>query len=218
MATHSRYGHGAAFGWLAWGVLLLAPVPVAARTLSPAQGFFDSLAAHCGKAYAGVIEKNEPADPADPFIGKSLVMHVRECADRVIRVPFHVGEDHSRTWVLTLVHDTQLQLQHDHRHADGSPDVLTLYGGSTAEAGDYRRQAFPVDAGSKALFTAQGREVSNSNTWALELDERHFVYELSRPGGRLFRVRFDLGRPVAAPPPPWGAAPDAGRADAAEGH
>jgi hypothetical protein len=28
---------------------------------------------------------------------------------------------------------------------------------------------------------------------------RVFVYELSRPGGRLFRVEFDLARPVANP-------------------
>jgi hypothetical protein len=30
-----------------------------------------------------------------------------------------------------------------------------------------------------------------------------FAYELRRPQ-RFFRVDFDLTRPVAAPPPPWG--------------
>jgi hypothetical protein len=34
-----------------------------------------------------------------------------------------------------------------------------------------------------------------------------FVYELSRPGGRLFRVSFDLTRPLAWPPAPWGDTP-----------
>ena len=29
-----------------------------------------------------------------------------------------------------------------------------------------------------------------------------FAYELRRPN-RFFRVEFDLGRPVPAPPPPW---------------
>ena len=33
---------------------------------------------------------------------------------------------------------------------------------------------------------------------------RQFVYELSRPGGRLFQVEFDLTRPVPPPPAPWG--------------
>ena len=33
---------------------------------------------------------------------------------------------------------------------------------------------------------------------------RAFVYELARPQ-RLFRVEFDLTRPVPAPPAPWGA-------------
>jgi hypothetical protein len=31
-----------------------------------------------------------------------------------------------------------------------------------------------------------------------------FVYELSRPNGRLFRVEFDLTAPVGLPPAPWG--------------
>ena len=33
---------------------------------------------------------------------------------------------------------------------------------------------------------------------------RRFLYELSRPGGRLFQVEFDLSAPVEPPPPPWG--------------
>lgn len=205
-----------------WSMLLLAALAGAAdaRTMTPAQGFFSSLADHCGKAYAGVIEKNEPADPADPFIGKPLVMQVRECAGKVLRIPFHVGDDHSRTWVLTLVHDTQLRLKHDHRHQDGSPDALTMYGGSTVGHGQYDRQEFPADAESRALFESAGRQVSTTNVWALEMKRGSFVYELSRPGGRLFRVRFDLNQPVAEPPAPWGAAAGstAGRSGAPVGH
>ena len=54
------------------------------------------------------------------------------------------------------------------------------------------------------MFSREGRSVSNSNVWALEIvPQRHFVYELAR-AGRLFRVEFDLTRPVAAPPAPWG--------------
>ena len=33
---------------------------------------------------------------------------------------------------------------------------------------------------------------------------KRFLYELSRPGGRLFQVEFDLTAPVPLPPAPWG--------------
>ncbi len=130
-------------------------------------------------------------------------MHVRECTPRQVRVPFHVGDDHSRTWVITRT-DDGLRLKHDHRHADGSPDVLTMYGGDTTTPGTPVRQEFPVDAESRALFEREGREASMSNVWAIELEPgRRYVYELKRPG-RLFRVEFDLTNPVPLPPPPWG--------------
>jgi len=37
----------------------------------------------------------------------------------------------------------------------------------------------------------------------IEPDQR-FVYELTRPEGRRFRVEFDLSTPVPLPPAPWG--------------
>jgi hypothetical protein len=81
-----------------------------------------------------------------------------------------------------------------------------MYGGDSVDAGTARRQAFPVDAESIANFKANGLDASLQNTWAIEIEPgRRFVYELSRPSGRLFRVEFDLSRPVAPPPPPWGA-------------
>ncbi len=99
---------------------------------------------------------------------------------------------------------TGLQLKHDHRHADGSPDVLTMYGGDTTTTGTAVRQEFPVDAESRALFEQEGLKASVANTWAMEIEAgTTFVYELARPG-RLFRVEFDLTQPVAIPPAPWG--------------
>jgi len=192
--------------------LALAPafavVPTKA-VIAPADAFMAALAEHCGKAYAGRIVANEPAatprSPPDPFEGKTLVMHVRECTPGEIRVPFHVGEDRSRTWVITHI-DDGLRLKHDHRHEDGSPDVLTLYGGDTTAPGTATWQEFPADAESKALFEQQGLKASVANVWSLELvPAQRYVYELARPG-RLFRVEFDLTTPVAPPPPPWGAA------------
>lgn len=178
-----------------------APAPVHAQ-----DAFFANLLALCGKAFGGRVEVDVPAAPGnDAFAGKPLVMHVRECGPDSVRIPFHVGDDRSRTWVLARTADG-LRLKHDHRHEDGTPDAVTMYGGDTAGAGTATRQAFPVDAESIAMFRREGLAASVANTWAMEVAPGEaFAYELSRPGGRLFRVRFDLSRPVQPPPPPWGA-------------
>ncbi len=179
----------------------------AAAPIAPADAFLAAIAKHCGKAYAGRIVANEPR-PATPdaFDGKALVMHVRGCdaPTQELRIPFHVGDDHSRTWVLTRTADG-LRLKHDHRHADGSADAVTLYGGDTAESGSPQRQVFPVDAESRAMFEREGLNASLQNAWAMEIEPgKRFLYELRRPGGRLFQVEFDLTAPVPLPPAPWG--------------
>ena len=181
------------------------------RAAEPVDAFMAAIAAHCGKAYAGRIVANRPASSTpDPFEGKALVMHVRGCSDPALRleIPFHVGDDHSRTWLLTRT-GAGLRLKHDHRHADGSPDASTMYGGDTARAGSAVRQEFPVDAHSIAMFQREGRTVSTENTWAMEIHPRMFAYELARPRsalnpeGRLFRVEFDLPAPSPCATP-WG--------------
>jgi len=177
-----------------------APAAVAA----PADAFLAALGQHCGQAFAGRIVANEPAVDDDPFAGETLVMHVRECREGEVRVPFHVGADRSRTWVLSRTAGG-LRLKHDHRHEDGAPDAVTMYGGDTASAGTSRRQEFPVDAFSIAMFEREGLTASVTNTWAVEIEPgRRFLYEPSRPGGRLFQVEFDLSKQLAPPPPPWG--------------
>lgn len=168
-----------------------------ATASAPQDAFFDNLTALCGQTFHGRVAADDTNDPG--FAGKTLVMHVRDCSATEIRIPFHVGEDRSRTWVITRT-GSGLRLKHDHRHADGTPDVLTWYGGDTAAAGTAQRQEFPVDAESIALFTREDRTVSNTNVWAVEVRPgREYVYELARPGGRLFRVAFDLSQPVATP-------------------
>lgn len=169
----------------------------------PADEFLARIAARCGRAYAGRIIANEPATDDDPFADKALVMHVRECDDGTVKVPFHVGDDHSRTWVLTRT-DGGLRLKHDHRHADGSDDAVTMYGGDTATPGTASRQEFPVDPFSIGLFERQRLAASVTNVWAMEIEPGRFLYELRRPSGRLFQVEFDLTTPVEAPPAPWG--------------
>ena len=181
-------------------------VPATADTsrVAPADAFLQRIASECGKAFAGRIVTNEPPQPDDAFAGKSLVMHVRECSPTEVKVPFHVGEDHSRTWVLTRT-ATGLRLKHDHRHQDGSADAVTMYGGDTATPGTEVRQEFPVDVESIDTFKREGLDASVINTWAMEIEPgKRFLYELARPGGRLFQVEFDLTKSVDPPPTPWG--------------
>jgi hypothetical protein len=180
-----------------------APPAAAPSPDAAADAFLASLARHCGRAHAGRIVASEPAAADDSMAGEALVMHVRGCSPGQLKIPFHVGDDRSRTWVLTRT-ASGLRLEHDHRHEDGSSDAVTMYGGDTAAAGSATRQEFPVSAPSRALFERQGLPASVTNVWALEVEPgRRFVYELARPG-RLFRVEFDLTRDVAVPPAPWG--------------
>lgn len=183
-----------------------APAPRPAGADAATAATADLLAALrplCGRAYAGRVATDTPASADDPFAGKRLVMHVRDCRAGQIRIPFQVGEDRSRTWVIDALGDGRLRLKHDHRHRDGSADALTWYGGELGPGATAGRWEFPADAESQALFRRLGREASIGNVWALEVEPGRFVYELARPG-RLFRVEFDLSAPVPAPPPPWG--------------
>lgn len=160
--------------------------------------FWNSLRTLCGNAYEGaLVEGSAPADSA--LARTQLVMHVRECANDEIRIPFHAGEDRSRTWVLTRT-ENGLRLKHDHRHEDGAPDSITQYGGDTRGRGVATRQEFYADAHTAALIPAAA-----TNVWTIELvPGRRFSYALRREGTtRRFRVDFDLAQAVATPPPPW---------------
>lgn len=164
------------------------------RTIYPADGFMNSLTALCGKRFEGRVVSTDAADAA--FASQRLVMHVRDCSPTEVRIPFSVGEDRSRTWIVTRT-ETGLRLKHDHRHEDGTPDTLHMYGGDTVGYGGSARQEFPVDAFSIALFNANDAAVSTTNVWAMEVwPNRMFAYELRR-ANRHFRVEFDLTRPVA---------------------
>ncbi|HJR36157.1 MAG TPA: hypothetical protein VJ817_14470, partial [Gemmatimonadales bacterium] len=135
------------------------------------------------------------------FANRTLVMHVRSCGADTIRIPFHVGEDRSRTWVITRG-GGGLRLKHDHRHADGAPDSVTQYGGDARLPGAAWVMEFPADS-----FTAVLIPPARTNVWTIEVDPGagRFVYALRREGtNRRFRVEFDLRRAVPIPPPPWG--------------
>lgn len=172
-----------------------APAPLPA---DEQEAFWSALQGLCGGAYAGRITEVFPTDTA--FAGKALVMHVRECSPGEMRIPFHVGENRSRTWVLTRT-AAGLRLKHDHRHEDGSEDRVTQYGGDTNASGSATRQEFPADA-----FTAKLVPAAATNVWTVEvIPGERFAYSLRREGmDRRIRVEFDLTRQVPAPPAPWG--------------
>jgi hypothetical protein len=193
--------------WIAAAALALAacsPAPTTPPTASPQDAFFTSLSVLCGRSYEGRLVTTDERD-AD-MAGQQLVMHVRDCSADEIRIPFNVGEDRSRTWVITRT-ETGLRLKHDHRHEDGSEDVLTQYGGDTVTEGTAERQEFPADTFSKELFVANAIPDSANNVWAVEVHPgQSYAYELRR-ANRNFRVEFDLTQEVNTPAPSWGVAP-----------
>ena len=186
--------------------LMLASTAAIARpaplvSIPSHDGFFDNIAAHCGKAFEGKVTVDNATGPSS-FADKKLVMHVRKCNERELQVPFHVGDDASRTWIITKT-GSGLSLKHDHRHKDGTDDVSTMYGGHTVDAGFANMQSFPADQYSKELFVSQGIPQSVGNTWQMYIYPEKFTYRLIRQG-REFRVDFDLTKPITPPAAPWG--------------
>ncbi len=183
--------------------------------------FWRALKSHCGNAYAGKLVSDDAAD-AD-FADAAMIMHVAECSEDKIAIPFHVELpakdgarewDRSRTWLITRTEDG-LRLKHDHRHKDGEPDTVTMYGGDTTDKGSAQEQAFAVDDFSIAMFEREGLDASVSNIWSIKVDpvgtdNAEFAYQLKRtkaggaPENRFFRVQFDLSQEVEVPPPAWG--------------
>ncbi len=189
--------------------LALLFLSTAAFTQAPAQPgadvFWSELEKLCGKSFAGSIAVDTSNSP--DFAGKAMVMHVRSCEKDRIRIPFFVGEDRSRTWVLTRK-SGRIELKHDHRHKDGKPDAVTMYGGISTNSGMATRQFFPADEETvKVVAPPTGNAPSAAaNVWWIDLvPGEHFTYNLRRLGSdRLFSVKFDIKTAVKTPEPPWG--------------
>jgi len=163
----------------------------------PGDALWNALQALCGKAFEGrMVEGTEPGDKA--MQGQRMVMHVRGCTKDELRIPFHVGENRSRTWVITRT-PTGLRLKHDHRHEDGSEDTVTQYGGDSKDASGLSVDFYADE------YTAKLLPVSASNVWTMAVEPgKTFTYGLRREAmNRRFRVEFDLTKAVPAPPPPW---------------
>lgn len=181
------------------GLLAIAGMTGAAASTGDADDWWQQLQALCGKAYVGTLVRAPDGD--DTFRDKRVVMHVRDCSDDRVRIPLVVDADRSRTWVFTRT-PAGIELKHDHRHADGTPDTVTMYGGTTSNAGSADTQMFPADAQTRAVIPGSGLR----SAWLVEVHPgTRFVYAANRVGTeRGFQVDFDLTRPVPAPEAPWG--------------
>ena len=162
--------------------------------------FWATLQELCGQAFSGQLIEANP--PEESLASQVLIMHVRECQEDLVKIPFHVGDDHSRTWVISRRVDG-LRLKHEHRHEDGTEDEITQYGGNTMSPGSRSRQDFPADAQTASLVPT-----ATDNIWTLEIRSgRTFLYSLrNEMAGRRVRVEFNLAKPIEKlPPAPWGA-------------
>lgn len=158
--------------------------------------FWETVSSHCGKSYEGTITsegKNEGFD------GERLVMHVKTCSEKELKIPFFVGNNKSRTWILTKQEDGIL-LKHDHRHQDGSPEELTMYGGKATNMGSANMQFFPADQETSDMLPR-----ATFNVWWMTIDDTSFSYNLHLVStDRVFTVVFDLSKEVENPGDPWG--------------
>jgi len=177
--------------------LLVLPLHIIAQEQTNSEKFWKQLQTHCGKAYEGEIVAGAVAN--DGFTGEKLVMHVRSCAANNIRIPFFVGKNKSRTWVLHMNTEKIISLKHDHRHSDGTEEAITQYGGINSNHGLANLQMFPADAHTSSIIPA-----ASTNIWWFTIDDTSFTYNLRRIGtDRFFSVRFDLSKAIETPEAPW---------------
>jgi hypothetical protein len=171
--------------------LMIGPAIVESQEANPAsaptldvnqQNFFDRVKSMCGATYEG--KSVFPEDPGDAFRDQLLVAVIESCGVDEIRIPFQVGPDTSRTWVLKRTAEG-LQLKHDHRHEDGTPDEVTLYGGVATDPGSPISQSFPADS-----YTASLIPEASSNEWFLSFsaDGQELTYYLERHGKPRFKA------------------------------
>ncbi|WP_430612702.1 hypothetical protein [Flavobacterium sp. JP2137] len=177
-------------------VVLFATTSIFAQQKNAQETFWNQLKARCGQAYAGKMT-TEPI-PND-FADQALSMYVMSCSENEIKVPFYVGDDHSRTWVFTKTAQG-IQLKHDHRLKDGSEDKITQYGGTTTNTGGDQIQYFPADQQTTDMLPAAA-----GNVWWVTIDDQGYTYNLRKVDNpNHFQVRFEWNQPLPVPNKPWG--------------
>ncbi len=164
--------------------------------------FFNALAEKCGEAHPGQL-LIQP-ETVNMFTGTEMMaMHVRECSETQLKIPFHIeneetGEwNRSRTWIITL-HEDGLELRHDHRMPDGSDDDVTMYGGFSVDEGTANTQRFQSEE-----RTAQAE--GDFRGWRIEfIPGERYTYGTIWQDEWNIMVQFDLTENIETPPAPWG--------------
>ena len=146
--------------------------------------FFKSLSALCGQRFEG--QMTFPKQGQDSFAGKLLIATVESCKSDEIKIPFQVGEDRSRTWVVSKT-AAGLQLKHDHRHPDGTPDEINMYGGLAGDTGSRLSQSFAADAHTAKIIPA-----AITNVWTITLSDGNSAlrYHLERHNAPRFTAEL----------------------------
>ena len=154
------------------------------------KAFFENLSKLCGKTFKG--EEIYRSHHGESVAGQELIMQVVACTTEYIYIPFHIGDDRSRTWMF-LIDDGMLRLGHDHRDEDGTPHEQTMYGGYADGTGNEYVQHFPADE-----YSAEIIEDGGGNVWTIKLDKDFttFTYRLERDGEKRWRVDFNLKQPL----------------------
>lgn len=154
------------------------------------QAFVANLARFCGQSFAG--RQVFLAEGRQSWADRSMTIHFSLCEEGQINVQFHMDEDHSRTWMF-MEEEGRLRFRHDHRHPDGTPEDITLYGGYSDKLGTPFTQNFPADE-----FTCEQIPTSCNATWTVSISEdlSTYSYQLKNFGELLFQADFNLVDPL----------------------
>jgi hypothetical protein len=166
--------------------LIISSLLLASCMHKTPNNFFAKLSQYCGQSIEG--KTVFPDDPNHAFVNKKLIMYVAKCTGQEIRIPFKVGEDTSRTWIISKT-NKGLLLKHDHRHADGTPDEITMYGGYADSKSTPLSVNFVAD-----VATAKMLPEASTNVWTLSFDKKNkqFIYSLKRHNKPRYEAVFDL--------------------------
>jgi len=146
--------------------------------------FFKSLSSLCQQRFEGKM--TYPEQGLTSFENKVLHARFIHCSESQIKVSFEVGDDKSRTWLISKT-NKGLELKHDHRHMDGTEYDINLYGGLAKKGGTVLSQSI---AANKA--TAKAIPAAKTNVWTLSLSEdmQNLRYYLERHSEPRFNADF----------------------------
>lgn len=159
--------------------------------LEAQHAFFENMRDLCGQTFGGRTILAEETD--ETFEPARLYFIVEECDEDELRIPFIVGDDASRTWILRIGEEG-LSFIHEHLRPDGTEYEGSGFGGHASDEGSATFQHFPD------FWATDETPPDEHRVWRLRIDREHdlFVYYLDRGGRPAYRLVFHLGPPSPA--------------------